>query len=262
MVNTVVMPSGPLSTEQERHFTEVCADARTGFRNAIDLVLIHNERTVRGNQPRTTLNPLTVLLAVSAWERFVVDLRALALGEWGKPGLARPDRRASRVAWLGHPNNPARPGHAQQLIAELTGHRLPGSWMVRSFDGWAGTRPQVARELSGTAPVELADQVDAWIRLRNAVAHRALAQDEAAGPYFESDAANSHTIQAGWARTVLAVFLQLTDQAIVAVAAAAGFARATRHRLPAQWFAGDPPAVLRGVTEPGALWGGYALHRP
>lgn len=61
------------------------------------------------------------------------------------------------------------------------------------------------------------------------------------------------TIQAGWARTVLAVFPQLTNQAIVAIAAEARFERPEQYQLPAAWFAAEAPDGLRGVQHPGAL---------
>ena len=79
--------------------------------------------------------------------------------------------------------------------------------------------------------------------------------------YFESDAM-AHTIQSGWARIVLAVFLQLTDQAIVAIADEAGFSGRDKFRLPRQWFEGSEPIGVRGVKQPGVLWGGHALFRP
>lgn len=80
-------------------------------------------------------------------------------------------------------------------------------------------------------------------------------------PYWKSDA-KSHTIQAGWARTVLALFLQLTDQAIAAIAAEAGFLQPRPYRLPPEWFLDEAPAGLRGTKELNTLWGGYALMHP
>lgn len=209
------------------------------------------------------MNPLTVLLAVSAWERFVVDARAVAMDLWTEPGqFGKPSDKLPRsVAWLGNRGNPAAPGHATKLFSTLSGGRLPGAWHVRTFTGWSGKSPQARRDLDGDDPAALAEEADAAVMLRNAIAHRAMAQDRnaEAGPYRESDAENSHTVQAGWARTVLAFFLQLTDQAIVAVATEAGY-NAEQYRLPEKWFTADPPK-LRGVDKPGALWGGYELLR-
>ncbi|WP_190817751.1 hypothetical protein [Saccharopolyspora pogona] len=54
----------PLTSAQANEFAELCRDTKSGFTDALDLVLIHNERDARGPQPRSTLNPLTVLLAL------------------------------------------------------------------------------------------------------------------------------------------------------------------------------------------------------
>ncbi len=43
-------------------------------RDASDLILIHNEKKISGDQPRIVLDPLTVLLPVSTWERLIFDL--------------------------------------------------------------------------------------------------------------------------------------------------------------------------------------------
>lgn len=251
----------PLQPSAEPQFAELCRDTQTGFSDALDLVLIHNEQEVRGNQPRSTLNPLTVLLAVAAWERFLVDLRAVALGKWTEPGLfgKRQAEKLHQPAWLGTFEDSAKPGNAQKLLSALTGDRLPEAWLVRTFAGWTGKSPQGPSVLGGSDAARLAQEVDAGIMLRNAIAHRAMAQDKEVGPYRESDAEKSHTVQAGWARTVLGVFLQLTDQAIVATAHEAGF-ESEQYRLPAAWFAAEP-SKLRGVETPGVLWGGYELVR-
>lgn len=246
----------PLSADQEPQFAELCGDARAGLTEAIDLVLIHNEKEVRGVQPRATLNPLTVLLAVSAWERFVADVRALACNKWRGVGLHSAENGG---AYLGQRDDPTRPGKARTTLEAVSGDRLPDAWQVRTFRGWRGKHPQQAALLTGNDPSGLATEVDEWIRLRNAVAHRCLPQN-GLDPYRKADA-KAHTIQAGWARTVLAVMLQLTDQAIAAIAEEAGYSRPDRFRLPVQWFEAEAPAGLRGVTEPGVLWGGFPLHR-
>ncbi|MEC3977165.1 hypothetical protein [Amycolatopsis sp. H20-H5] len=48
--------------------------ARHNLRTALDLIAIHSEKPVRGPQPRSSLNPFTVLAAVGSWERFITDL--------------------------------------------------------------------------------------------------------------------------------------------------------------------------------------------
>jgi hypothetical protein len=244
-----------LSIRQETGFADLCEDTRSGFRNAVDLVLIHNEKDVRGNQPRAVLNDLTIVLAVAAWERFVVDVQALGTRKWTGPGH---HRKTDGIAYLGHPSDPAKPGPARMILDHASGGRLPADWTVVSFWDWRGKSPRSLRKLDGgTEMAQLAEQADAWIRLRNSVMHRCMAQD-LKDPYWKSDA-DSHTIQAGWARAVLALFLQLTDQAIAAIAAEAGFPQPDVYRLPEEWFLSEAPAGLRGVREPNVLWGGHAL---
>lgn len=242
--------TGPLTRAQREPFEEVCRYTREAFQDAIDLVLIHNETRVRGDQPRASLNPLIVLLAVAGWERFILEVRAAALhaasDEW-TVGTARPRPRGGQ----------ARYGDAvSEVVAPLSGGALPAGWQVRVFTRWKGVSPQGARLCSGADP-ELEQHVNEWINLRNKVAHRCLPQDGT--PFWSSDA-DAHTIQAGEARIALAELVQLVDQAIVAISSAAGFEPA-RLRLPAGWFTPAPPPGFRGYTRPSALWGGYPLHR-
>ncbi|PWU50783.1 hypothetical protein DLJ47_23310 [Micromonospora sp. S4605] len=251
MVATPPTPPSPLTPQQRSAFIEICADAKAGFEDALDLVLIHNERDVRGNQPRRKLNPLTVLLAVAAWERFVVDVGALSRGQWSEPGR---HKKENRDAYL---------DAALKVLGPASGEALPGAWRIRAFSRWRGKCPEGAVTLDCSDPEQMAElqrDVHAWINLRNKVAHRCMAQDLISGPYYRSDA-ETHTIQAGEARAALAEMLQLVDQSILAIVAASGFPKPDRFRLPAAWFQEEPPAGLRGVEEPGALWGGYSLLR-
>lgn len=248
----------PIDASQEAQFTELCRDTSVGFHNAVDLVLIHNEEEVRGIQPRAVLNDLTVLLAVAAWERFVVDVQALSTRQWTAVGL---HPKANGVAYLGQKDHPGSPGPARTILGLVSGGSLPADWTVISFGDYRGRSPRIPRTLDGSRNIALlAEQSDAWVRLRNSVAHRCMAQD-LQDPYWKSDA-DSHTIQAGWARTVLSLFLQLTDQAIASIAAQAGFPQPKRYSLPPEWFLAEAPEGLRGTKEPNVLWGGYALMRP
>lgn len=95
MANAAVVQ--PIDASQETQFAELCRDTSFGFRDSVDLVLIHNEEDVRGIQPRAVLNDLTVLLAVAAWERFVVDVQALGVRQWSAAGL---HRKADGIAYL------------------------------------------------------------------------------------------------------------------------------------------------------------------
>ena len=236
-------------------FAEACAHARAGFSDAIDLLLIHNEREVRGNQPRTALNPLTVLLSVAAWERFVVDLKAICLGRF--TGAGKYDEYERR--WHGA-NKGAKGATALVVLGAASGGRLPDQWSVRTFSGWRGKTPTGSYQLSGANQRVLTGEIDTWINLRNKVAHWCLPQDDQATAGWESDA-DTATIQSGEARITLSLFVQLVDQAIVAISDASGLSEAGRLRLPAEWFAATPPAGFRRLETPGVLWDGQPLPR-
>jgi hypothetical protein len=105
---------------EETGFADLCDDTRNGLRNAVDLVLIHNEKDVRGKQPRAVLNDLTVVLAVAAWERFVVDVQALGTRKWTGPGH---HRKTDGIAYLGHPGDPAKPGPARIILDHASNSR-------------------------------------------------------------------------------------------------------------------------------------------
>jgi hypothetical protein len=66
---------GNLNVER---FAKVCKATRSNVRTALDLIFIHAEKEVRGRQPRASLNPLTILSAAAAYERFFNDLYAAA----------------------------------------------------------------------------------------------------------------------------------------------------------------------------------------
>jgi hypothetical protein len=54
-------------------FGLVTRAARDNLGTAVDLVLVHNEKVVRGRQPRASLNRAVVVMAIGAWDRFVAD---------------------------------------------------------------------------------------------------------------------------------------------------------------------------------------------
>lgn len=243
LIRHAPLPTMRLEPTHEEAFGMIAADARAGLRSAIDLILIHNERDVRGNQPRAALNPLILLLSVAAWERFVADVCFLA------------DDRLQEVG--AGPSSPGRArflnGGAVAVLNALTGGHLAHKFEVKVFDGWVGkfpTRPRVTRGL------EVGEYVDDAISHRNGVAHRSL-PGAYADALWTSDA-NTHTVQAGWARGVAATFVQLVDQSILAIGREAGFVNVPR--LPREWFIPDARR-LRGVEAPGALWGGHSLVR-
>lgn len=247
----------PVQTHQADTWARAYGSARVRFAQAVDLVLIHNERDVRGNQPRTVLNPLIVLFAVSAWERLIAELHFLG----GGVGCGKDKDRT--------PPGLSRPTQAFEVLTGLTAGALPRSFQVTMFDSYRGVRPQSKRTQHGDTDDELTNAITGWIETRNAVAHAAMPQLADSEHAWRSDAegggpldlAAGLTVQAGGARVCLSLFIQLVDQIAPAVEQAAGISDATQTRLPDWWFGAAGPSGVRGVDEPGALWGGHDLAR-
>jgi hypothetical protein len=236
----------PLGKTDQRSFQEICDDARSGLSDAIDLILVHNEKEVRGDQPRSTLNPLIVLLAVASWERYVGDLRALSVGTYEGTGVAK---NQNGGAYLLDGTRGEGPGPAARLHHDLTAGRLPSAWNVLTFTSWSGRYAQAPVAVTGQ---EVGEQVDRSIRLRNQIAHRMLPSDVQGDedPWYKSDA-ESNTVQAGLARGVTAILVQVVSQSMTVIADVAGYGK--DFRLPEEWF--EPtPRRLRGVNAPGSLW--------
>lgn len=88
-------------------FGLVTGAARDNLGASIDVVLVHNDKEIRGRQPRTSLNRAVVVMAVTALDRFAVDTPSAFKTDsdyplWGsglmtqRPGpLRRPSRRAA-----------------------------------------------------------------------------------------------------------------------------------------------------------------------
>ena len=234
----------------EDGFAGIFKDAKRGLRDALDLILIHNEHEVRGKQPRSTLNPLTLLLSIAAWERFISDCGSLLesltrensnskIKYFAGPGLRSTPQGS---AYLAHDRKTTVP-RSVDTLRNLTDGRLPGGFRIRGFMSWTGkypTNPVVYRGL------EVAEPLGEAIRYRNGVAHRALPQLPAI-----SDAENSTTIQAGYARAVFALTMQLINQSSIIISETNGFR--SIHRLDSEWFHGHP-SLLRGYENPGTLW--------
>ncbi|MDI3417993.1 hypothetical protein [Streptomyces luteolus] len=73
-----------------------------------------------------------------------------------------------------------------------------------------------------------------------------------------NDAKKQKTVQNGHARGVTALFLQLIDSSIAAIARDKGWDQP--HRLPAGWFRATAPAGDSRYPNI-AFWGGQDLHR-
>ncbi len=179
------------------------------------------------------------------------DIAALTSGKtWSGPGSTKPPGGAACLPV------------AVRTLGPASGARLPQAWRVRLFNSWRGKRPTGGRTVHGEDPA-LADAVKGWVGLRHAVAHRAFVQHSHPASVWNSDA-DTDGVQAGAARSALSLFLQLVDQTIAAVGDEANQQGAGLDvealRLPGVWFVAESQD-LRGVSEPGVLWGGAPPQR-
>lgn len=87
-------------------FGLVAEAARDNLGAAIDLVLVHNEKEVRGRQPRASLNRAVVVMAIGAWDRFIADTCSAFTTGPDSPTGAAALMTQSAVAFT-----PARPPH-------------------------------------------------------------------------------------------------------------------------------------------------------
>lgn len=238
----------PLTTEREAAFKESVRSVRARLGEATDLLLIHNEKPVRGNQPRKVLGGMTLLSAVSAWERLIADLTLLAgSGEW--PGAERAKSGPGK----------AYSQNAFSLLGDLTDGALPAAFRIRMFKGLSGQTPYGAWDCCGTDEV-LGEELNGWIASRNGVAHHCLPQQEGKR-VWESDADRGHTVNTSLARAAASTMIQLCDQSVRQVASAASFHLAGSEMFPDWWFMAGVPNGTRGVQDPGRLWGSYELLR-
>ena len=275
-------------------FAEVCTTTRWHVRTALDLIFIHNEKEVRGRQPRASLNPLTVLSVVAAYERFFDDLYAAAMDEierdrtkkWrsghsqneiGRIGPKK--KRGPRKQWL--PESLGELLREEGIVSNLTSY-----WVAWMTDGWFGASPtDWAFRKYSEDPEAFEHALQDARHARDGAAHFILPKTaaRAAADYepipiadglfakklrnrgktgwnygWDSDA-KSDTVQAGFARGATAFFIQLIDSSIVAVADEHSWS-AEKHRLPTGWFAAEVPGSDSRYA--GAqFWGGQALHR-
>jgi hypothetical protein len=243
-------------------YEAACETAYGGLRDAVDLALIHNEGPVTGDAPRGVLNPLMLMLAVSAWERLVYELAAPA-GVQLKPTATVGRFRHKETA---------------KILQAAAGGALPHSYRLTLYTSAQGKR------LGGKVPLEnpadwsaLAETFDEFVEIRNGIAHRVVPDKMAGRGTWRTDAGRhlgepqegqrdlrGLTINTSLARCALAGYIQLVDQTIAHVCAAneVPAARAAKLRLPHVWFDddGSSPDKWRSF-EPGCLWGGTRLPR-
>lgn len=245
---TMADPSAPatcgsdpaaLRPGQRPEFATACADARHGFQDVIDLLLVADDVGQRDPGRRVeTLNRLAAVRAVGVWERFVRDVGALC--------RAQPaDGDLGRLACLRAPGGEA--GAARLILSVASGGALPDAWRVHF------PAPERAADLTfvpvaGTAD-ELAAAVDWWVRTRHGAPHRRSPRDLGWPVRTAAHDTDGRFVDATTARFTVALFLQLVDQSIRVIAGRSGMARAQDLWLPEQW--------LHGRDDDGArLWDG------
>jgi hypothetical protein len=321
----LIPPIGtPLRSEDLPRIVEAAVGARTTLQRAMDFVILHEDYTVNGPSPASSLNEPTVLAAVAGWERFIGDLTTIALRRtWLGSGLnpstvtgsylVRPGTRSELHDGSVSADQTV-PGDAARVVVGLTGSsKLLDHLHVKVVHNWVGARPDLAGKTGmpfrphgylraqdeSVRPNRLtvAETLYQAVKLRNAIAHSFLprmgglpadlddptsdAQNENAqkaappeqhwldGPrelFWFSDKKDGLSVQAGCARGVLALFIQIVDQVIVGLAlsrqAQQEVDRLLACRLPEEWFAGILPARMRqGLSQDVQLWRGRSLHR-
>jgi len=236
-------------------FSRACESARANLKVALDLLAIHGEKAVSGPQHRSSLNPFTALAAAGAWERFLADVVGAAQNTAAKP-------------WPG-------PGHFELPERKVNGKTLSPKWIPSDLNTYLRGEGVI------TGIADLTDFWEAWLQdpavvkpvmdprdwdyvrypqtpsrfeqalknaqyMRNGAAHFALPQNAIKSiPYgyiWEGDA-GSDTIQHWAALAVTALFLQLIDCSIAAIAKDHGWTRNTDYRpIPPGWFKATVPA--------------------
>ncbi len=237
----------------------VAKAAESNMKKPLDLIAIHAEQEVRGIQPRASLNPFTVLAAGAAWERLITDLVGASQSEPIAPG----DGKSAEGTH--YPQSVDGYLRNRNVVKESVTAR----WEATYAKGWKGVTPTrwstVTRNSHPDDRQEFNRYVVAAIAARNAAAHFALGYNakkiehqwvEDGGYPWDSDA-ESVTLQAGYVRGATALWLQLIDTTLVAVAADHAWDPAP-FRLPADWFGAAATSDRYYGVE---FWGGKALHR-
>jgi hypothetical protein len=282
-------------------FHRVTAAAGANLSSAVDLVMVHNEKVVRGLQPRASLNRAIVVMAVAAWDRFVADTQDACAERAGEAPWYTGARLTQKAELYAR--------RASTLLNEAATQEpfLERIHVAAATDG-KGVSLKRMEELVGERRGEwsrltFAQHLNQWITLRNALAHNSIRHlisaaaspdvwngPDIGDPYasiqadgtcaryrlWESDAVGDSTeeedrltgatVQAWSARSCLAFIIQTVDWLIVDIAQAHGRGwDPDTLRLPQAWFDRDLPPTIRGAGPNGyahwSLWEGPTLHR-
>jgi hypothetical protein len=250
------------------HFTEACKAASDNLKVPLDLIAIHHQKYVRSRARRAALNSFIALAAAAAWERFLADIVGAA-------------RNTAQKPWLGT-------GHTDldKLAGNLKPQWVPGDLnaflrrnsviagqadLTDSWEAWLQdpSRTEPVQKTSyweyatySRSPSRFEDALKNAQHMRNGAAHFALPQSAVRSvPYgyaWQGDA-KSDTIQHWAALPVAALFLQLIDCSIVAIANDRGWSP-KKYQPTFHWFAAVVPDSNRRY--PGVeFWGGRDLFR-
>lgn len=240
-------------------------EARRGYRDCFRMVKLHG-----GAANRSFLNPPIVVTAVATWERFAVDLAAASSREDWSVRTAGEIRQFDNAPWPVSDKSKPRgtntsAGGVSCYLDEYLGIAVTDGWEIHLATGWNGQRA-TQWKVAGFEPLIREAMVGAKFA-RHAAAHRlpykqARLARERDGYTWASDNAEKSgtgrpTIQHGYARGVLALFLQLTASSIQQLEKHHSWS--VGAQLPSEWFEAK---ISKGPFEGMELWDRCALVRP
>lgn len=265
-----------------QNFHEIALAARTGLRETLKIVQLH-----ASSQANAALNPGMLITAVATWERFMADLAAAATySDWciNQAGFYR---YYDRSGWPGRQKDSSSIEDACDLLINegLLQAPLTNVWNVRLATSWRGSQPTRWREVQ-FSPDDGNEVLSALMgskTARDAAAHRIpykKAIDARGGsvrsngevcsegltwtyPWESDNVVKSRdgrpTIQHGYVRSVLALFIQIIDSSIAEISRQNVSTSGQNNRLPAAWFKPIMPTghPCGGMT----LWNGVVLIR-
>ena len=275
-------------TEDKLH--EIALDARTGLRDCLKMIELHGRKSANA-----FLNPGIVVTAVATWERFIVDTCLASTDPnwriedtgWDRtydPTVPWPGSRADRQA-----HNPEH--HVDKVLVSngVLSSPLTASWRLHVATSYWGADPtewrwadysrvphQQNRDLIREAVLGAKSARDAaahrlcYKKAREAQGYRTVGMtpsqvDQRDWCYvWQSDntykaSTEKPTIQHGYSRGVVALFIQMVDITIERIREQHSWV-SKNSQLPEDWFYGTMPAGQEpcvGMT----LWNGEELFR-
>lgn len=245
----------PILASDRHTIASACETGAGALWDAVDLLLIHNEGPTGAEAPRGVLSPLTIMLAVSSWERFVYEL--------AEPSgvILKENETVGRFY----------SAKTLEILRAASNNTLPKAFSVAVYDAPRGKSLRKRDQLKVSEDSQaFFTEFEHYVYLRNGVAHRVVPR-RMEDTHLRSDASSGVggemeglTINTSIARMVLAAYVQLIDQAILHVCHAKGIEddQLSRLRLPSYWFTDDRDSKNSHRTwQSGCLWGGAVLPR-